>query len=82
MRPRARLLRPLLAALCLLVLPPIGFGQQPPIKIGLLFPYTGPIATVGQDATRGFELHLAKIEMGEEVKKAAIGGLAFGAGLP
>ena len=61
MRPRARLLRPLLAALCLLVLPPIGFGQQPPIKIGLLFPYTGPIATVGQDATRGFELHLAKI---------------------
>jgi len=36
-------------------------GQSPPIKIGLLLPYTGPIATVGQDATRGFELHLAKI---------------------
>ena len=36
-------------------------GQSPPIKIGLLFPYTGPIATVGQDATKGFELHLAKI---------------------
>ena len=36
-------------------------AQSPQIKIGLLFPYTGPIATVGQDATRGFELHLAKI---------------------
>ena len=36
-------------------------GQAPPIKIGLLLPYTGPIASVGQDATRGFELHLAKI---------------------
>lgn len=36
-------------------------GQAPPIKLGLLFPYTGPIASVGQDATRGFELHLAKL---------------------
>jgi len=36
-------------------------AQSPTIKIGLLFPYTGPIATVGQDATKGFELHLAKI---------------------
>src|SRR5215510_5821793 len=36
-------------------------GQAPPIKLGLLLPYTGPIASVGQDATRGFELHLAKL---------------------
>ena len=45
----------------MLVLRLTAWGQAPPIKIGLLFPYTGPIATVGQDATKGFELHLAKV---------------------
>jgi branched-chain amino acid transport system substrate-binding protein len=50
-----------LIGLTLLVLALNVFGQSPPIKIGLLFPYTGPISTIGQDATRGFELHLAKI---------------------
>ncbi len=37
------------------------FAQEAPVKIGLLFPYTGPIASVGRDATQGFELYLAKI---------------------
>jgi hypothetical protein len=50
-----------LTGLTLLVLALNVPGQSPPIKIGLLFPYTGPISTIGQDATKGFELHLAKI---------------------
>ena len=53
--------RLLLTVSALLLLPLVGFGQSPPIKIGLLFPYTGPIATVGEDATKGSELYLAKI---------------------
>jgi len=58
MRSMTRVALILLAAV---LVPAIAFGQTGPIKIGLLFPYTGPIATVGTDATRGFELHLAKI---------------------
>src|SRR5262245_52765906 len=50
-----------LFGLTLLILALDVSGQAPPIKLGLLFPYTGPIASVGQDATRGFELHLAKL---------------------
>ena len=44
-----------------LLVPLTAVGQTPPIKLGLFFPYTGPIATVGRDATQGFELHLAKL---------------------
>jgi len=33
---------------------------RPPIKIGLLLPYTGPLSIQGQDTTKGFELLLAK----------------------
>jgi branched-chain amino acid transport system substrate-binding protein len=50
-----------LVAWALLLFSLTASGQSPPIKIGLLFPYTGPIATIGQDATKGFELHLANI---------------------
>ncbi len=42
-------------------LPSLAFAQEAPVKIGLLFPYTGPIASVGRDATQGFELYLGKI---------------------
>jgi len=58
MRPPFRLV---LAVAALLSVPLTSFSQAPPIKIGLIFPYTGPISTVGRDATQGFELHLAKI---------------------
>src|SRR5262245_41916674 len=34
---------------------------RPPIKIGLLLPYTGPLSIQGHDATKGFELLLAKL---------------------
>ena len=34
---------------------------RPPIKVGLLLPYTGPLSIQGQDTTKGFELLLAKI---------------------
>ena len=50
-----------LALLAVLFLAPSASAQAPAIKIGLIFPYTGPIASVGTDATRGFELHLAQI---------------------
>ncbi len=50
-----------LALLALFLFPFPAAGQAPPVKIGLIFPYTGPIASVGTDATRGFELHLAKL---------------------
>jgi hypothetical protein len=41
-----------LVAWALLLFSLTASGQSPPIKIGLLFPYTGPIATIGQDATK------------------------------
>ncbi len=34
---------------------------RPPIKIGLLLPYTGPLTVQGTDTTRGVELYLSKI---------------------
>lgn len=49
------------AVAALLVLPLPAVSQAPPIKLGLIFPYTGPISTVGRDATQGFELHVAKL---------------------
>jgi branched-chain amino acid transport system substrate-binding protein len=49
-----------LALLAVLFLTPSASAQAP-VKVGLIFPYTGPIAVVGTDATRGFELHLAQI---------------------
>ena len=36
---------------------------RPPLKVGLLMPYTGVFAVVGQDATKGLELYLAKVGM-------------------
>lgn len=49
------------AVAVLFVVPLPAVSQAPPIKLGLIFPYTGPISTVGRDATQGFELHLAKL---------------------
>lgn len=49
------------AVAALLVLPLPAVSQASPIKLGLIFPYTGPISTVGRDATQGFELHVAKL---------------------
>src|SRR2546429_1518947 len=52
-----------LALTALLVLPAaaIGQGTRPPVKIGLLLPYTGVIAVNGQETTRGIEFFLSKI---------------------
>ncbi len=52
-----------LALMAVLLLPLIAFAQapKPPIKIGLIMPYTGLSAAVAQDATKGGELYLAKI---------------------
>src|SRR5512132_2084289 len=36
-------------------------AQAPPVKIGLLLQYTGPLSVQGNDATRGLELHVQKI---------------------
>ena len=36
---------------------------RPPLKIGLLMPYTGVFAVVGQDTTKGLELYLDKVGM-------------------
>lgn len=55
-----------LATLLLLLAwwPVASWGQAatPAFKIGLLMPYTGVFAVVGQDATRGLELYLEKIK--------------------
>lgn len=34
---------------------------RPPIKVGLLLPYTGPLNVQGVDTTRGVELYLSKV---------------------
>jgi branched-chain amino acid transport system substrate-binding protein len=34
---------------------------QEPIKIGVMHPYSGPLASVGQDATDGFELYFKQV---------------------
>lgn len=36
-------------------------SPKPPVKIGLVMPYTGTLSIIGQDTTRGFELALAQI---------------------
>lgn len=37
---------------------PVVFAQKPPIKIGVLLPLSGPLATLGNDVMRGFQLAL------------------------
>ncbi len=52
-----------LLGLALILFHPVSsFAQstQPPVKIGLLMPYTGTLAVIGQDTTRGFELALTQ----------------------
>ncbi len=39
----------------------LGHAQAPPVKIGLLLPYTGPLSLQGNDTTRGVELSLKRI---------------------
>ncbi len=55
--------RVILVFSALLLLPLTAFGQaaRPPIKIGLLLPYTGVIAITGQETSKGVEFYLAKI---------------------
>jgi branched-chain amino acid transport system substrate-binding protein len=36
-------------------------AQAPPVKIGLLLPYTGVLSVQGTDTTNGFELYLKKL---------------------
>src|ERR1041384_2068238 len=48
------------AALLLLCVTGGGEAQKPPIKIGLVLPYTGVIAVNGQETTKGIELYLSK----------------------
>src|SRR5881296_56155 len=50
-----------LTALLVLSAAAMGQGTRPPIKIGLLLPYTGVIAVNGQETTRGIEFFLSKI---------------------
>jgi branched-chain amino acid transport system substrate-binding protein len=45
-----------------LFLPLAVLAQGQPIKIGVLMPYTGVFAVVGQDATKGLELYLEKVK--------------------
>ncbi len=56
--------RVMLTLSTLVLLPLVAWGQPgtAPFKVGLLMPYTGVFAVVGQDATRGLELYLEKIK--------------------
>jgi branched-chain amino acid transport system substrate-binding protein len=36
-------------------------AQGPPVKIGLLLPYTGVLSAQGTDTTNGFELYLKRV---------------------
>ena len=40
---------------------PAAMAQAPPVKLGLLLPYTGVLSVQGTDTTNGIELYLAKI---------------------
>jgi branched-chain amino acid transport system substrate-binding protein len=53
----------LLVSAVLLALHATAFGDapKPPIKIGLLLPYTGVIAVNGQETSKGVEFYLAKL---------------------
>jgi len=57
------ILRLALPFFALLSLPLSAAAQAPasPVKIGVILPYTGGFAVVGQDVTKGLELYLAKI---------------------
>lgn len=57
------ILRLALPFFVLLSFPPVAAAQAPasPVKIGVILPYTGGFAVVGQDVTKGLELYLAKI---------------------
>lgn len=50
---------PILLGVVILLAPAAGRAQGP-VKIGLLLPYTGVLSVQGIDATRGFELGLAR----------------------
>jgi len=52
-----------LASVALIVLatvPALAQPARPPVKIGLLMPYTGTLSVIGQDTTRGLELALGQ----------------------
>lgn len=40
--------------------PSLAQSTKPPVKIGLLMPYTGTLSVIGQDTTRGLELALVQ----------------------
>jgi hypothetical protein len=48
-------------ACLLLLVPSLGTAQAPPVKIGLILPYTGVLSVQGTDTTHGVELYLKKI---------------------
>lgn len=50
-----------LAGLLLVLVPAMAPGQAPPVKIGLLLPYTGVLSVQGIDTTNGLELYLKKV---------------------
>lgn len=50
-----------MAALSLLLGVSAASAQAPPVKIGLLLPYTGVLSVQGQDVTRGVELAMARL---------------------
>ncbi|PYM14156.1 MAG: ABC transporter substrate-binding protein [Candidatus Rokuibacteriota bacterium] len=67
-----RCLTVLAAAAALLVLA-VGGGseaQRPPIKIGVVLPFTGVIAVNGQETSKGIELYFGKIELLKEDDEA------------
>jgi branched-chain amino acid transport system substrate-binding protein len=49
------------ACLLLVFLSVVSTAQSPPVKIGLLLPYTGVLSVQGIDTTHGFELYLKKV---------------------
>ena len=55
--------RILIVALSLAVTqgPAVAAAQAPPVKVGLLLPYTGVLSVQGTDVTNGMELYLKKI---------------------
>ena len=53
----------LAAILPLVMARPPAFAAAGPVKIGVLFPATGPLTVVGQETIRGLELYLNKIGM-------------------
>jgi branched-chain amino acid transport system substrate-binding protein len=56
-----RVLVAFLACLPSLLAPAPARAQAPPLKIGLLLPYTGVLSVQGNDTTAGFELYLKRI---------------------